>query len=111
MAKKDEIILKKLGELKPSVPTSTRAEPLPVPVVREDIVVRESQPGLVELVFENLRAMEEIRGTLFKEFEKMNDVFIEGWERTMAITYDIQKTNVSFVMDIIQRLIPPLPKK
>ncbi len=110
MAKKDDKILKHLNALKPNIPTTTRAKAKKSSIDEPNVIIKDSKPGFVELIFENLSAMEDIRKNLLKEVEKINLIMIDSWEKTMFISYDMQKTNFDYIMNIINKLISPFPK-
>ncbi len=111
MAKKDDAIIKKLSALKPSIPTSTRAETAKVSQDDSAVVVKESSPGVIELMMENISAMEKIRRELLSETGNIQSVVIDSWRKMMFITYDIQKTNFEYITKTISSLIMPSSDK
>ncbi len=106
MAKKKDIIMEKLGDLKPGIPTKTRAETIKVKDVKKDteIIVQESETGQIDLISENIELMEQIREALVEEIEKINLVVIDTWQKTMSISYNIFSTNFDYILNIIKKV-------
>lgn len=78
--------------------TAVPSEATPV-----SIIVKETRPGYLSLVAENITALEKVREVLIEEMGKINGIMLDAWRQSMIITYDVFKMNQEYLFKIISQ--------
>ncbi len=83
--------------------TEKSGKALSLPAIKEvkDVVIMEKEPGLASVITKNMSALEEVRNVLFQEIEKINEIVIDTWTRSMFISFDVAKMNFDYLMELV----------